>query len=805
MKLKKILVLGAGTVLLLLVVFISDAFRLVDSVFYDLNFVFSAKPAGDSVVVVAVDMKSISEVGAWPWPRSSMARLVEQIEACGPRAVALDFLFPKRQGDAENDSLAAVFGRMKNLVLPFRGAGISAKESARPPHVDPEIFKQRFVRLANAGKLDDGRTLFYTVTEFGSADPLFSQHGRYGGFLNVSTSSTSQKIREVIHVIRSGSEYYPSFGLSAVAAYLDVRPDEFILDGDGTVVLRDREVPLTSYAATSFLNFRQGASGIVQVSAVDVMSPGFDRSRLAGKLVFVGITDPAAGAADFFITPVRSQFPGVEIWATAALDILEKAWVTRGGGILEIVNWLLMLLVFPGMALLLPARRKIVPIAGGLAVFALSVAAGFVLFSAQNYFWNPAHHMYAWFFSLLWLAAGRADPTLVESAPLELEPLQQHNEDVLKQPAEDGFITELPSVVTAMHVAQKLSAISGAVDAQARQAETVLGTVIEEKAADIKIAAHGADTAPAGVTIAGEALESFRAMLDGRIVRLLGGGGMADVYLVWKPRMEVYRAVKVLKPGQASTLVSRFETEIRIFSKLNHPNIVHCYGAGEWHGLPCIEMEYVHGTSLENVIEKHGRLSAPQTMLIGILVARALHYAHNQVITIYGETHNGVIHRDLKPANIMLSRSGRIKLTDFGIARPSDVSLHTVDSGTVVGTLPYLAPEQLDGAGVSVKSDIYALGATLHELLSGRRAFPQTEVSALVKAKSMGTVESIRLSSDVPHGLGAILAKAMHTDPAQRHASGQALAADLEQCYRQMKAGARAYQHLRDIAASFWA
>lgn len=301
-----------------------------------------------------------------------------------------------------------------------------------------------------------------------------------------------------------------------------------------------------------------------------------------------------------------------------------------------------------------------------------------------------------------------------------------------------------------------------------------------------------------------EAFEKFRSLSGGFIIGGLGSGGMADVYLVWNPRLEVYRAVKVIKPGQNKQLLERFETEIKIFSKLIHPNIVTCFGVGEWHGLPTVEMEFVYGTALESILKKKGPLTVPQALAVTILTCRALHYAHNQTITLYGQTHRGLVHRDIKPANILISRGGRVKLADFGIARPGAVSLHTIDAGQVVGTLPYLAPEQLDENGeISPRTDLYALGATLYEFIAGARAFPQRDITTLIKAKTFGTIGKLKKSETIPQELVDTLEKVMSQDPKLRHASAKDFADDLEKCLGLLKV-TDAHAHLKELVDTFF-
>jgi serine/threonine protein kinase len=232
------------------------------------------------------------------------------------------------------------------------------------------------------------------------------------------------------------------------------------------------------------------------------------------------------------------------------------------------------------------------------------------------------------------------------------------------------------------------------------------------------------------------------ALGSGLIDGLLGEGGMARVYRIWNEQIEGARAVKVMLPTERPELMDRFQTEIKISAKLHHPNIIETYMVGEWNGLPYIEMELVDGFSLAQLITTHGKLPPSLTVAVGIQIARALQYAHTQEVLLYGKVYHGIIHRDLKPANIMISKNGVVKLMDFGIARPKEVGLHTV-SGNVVGTLPYLSPEQIDEIELDHRSDIYSFGTILFEALVGQKTFPQATATHLIKAKLINTYKKL--------------------------------------------------------------
>ena len=223
-------------------------------------------------------------------------------------------------------------------------------------------------------------------------------------------------------------------------------------------------------------------------------------------------------------------------------------------------------------------------------------------------------------------------------------------------------------------------------------------------------------------------------MGSGTITSLISSGGMAIIYEIWNAELEVKRAIKLLHPDHTKESEERFMTEMKITAKLHHPNIVEIYSVGKWNGLPYIEMERIDGFTLEKLIADSGGLPVEVSTAIGIMTGRALNYAHNQDYQLYGKEYHGIIHRDLKPGNIMVTKDGIVKLMDFGIAKPVTVSMHTME-GVIMGTMQYLAPEQLDGKDIDVRADIYSLGAVMYEMLTGSRAFPEQNLAKLVTDK----------------------------------------------------------------------
>jgi serine/threonine protein kinase len=273
---------------------------------------------------------------------------------------------------------------------------------------------------------------------------------------------------------------------------------------------------------------------------------------------------------------------------------------------------------------------------------------------------------------------------------------------------------------------------------------------------------------------------------SGVITAFLGEGGMANVYEIWNSQLEVHRAVKLLHPNCSEESKQRFQTEIKITAKLHHPNIIEIHGVGEWNGLPLIEMEKIEGHTLENLIFEHGALPVTVCTAIGIMISRALKYAHNQMYVIYGKQYHGVIHRDLKPSNIMICKDGTVKLMDFGIARPTDASIHTTD-GSILGTMQYLSPEQLDGKEPDVRTDVYSLGTTLYEVLTGVQAFPEHNVSKLMMNKIKNEFKQLDdFAIKISPRLKKLISKSMVLDREKRIESSAILLAELEKIHKNL-------------------
>lgn len=274
-----------------------------------------------------------------------------------------------------------------------------------------------------------------------------------------------------------------------------------------------------------------------------------------------------------------------------------------------------------------------------------------------------------------------------------------------------------------------------------------------------------------------------RILGDYQILNELGRGGMGAVYKANDYRRNRIVAMKVLPAELAytRTFMQRFEQEIETLQRLNHPNIVQMYDVGEAEDIRFYCMEYVDGGSVEHRLETGDRLPLVEALDITYQVAEALEYAHSQ----------GVIHRDIKPGNILITRDGTAKLTDFGVAKVIEATMVTVTSG-IVGTIEYLAPEQASGGAVTPATDIYSLGVTLYEMVTGRPPFEGETPSQILHKQLHSLPEQPRnLRPEVPQRLNDLIVKMLEKQPERRISSAQALKRELERIKVQLALAGR--------------
>jgi serine/threonine protein kinase len=255
------------------------------------------------------------------------------------------------------------------------------------------------------------------------------------------------------------------------------------------------------------------------------------------------------------------------------------------------------------------------------------------------------------------------------------------------------------------------------------------------------------------------------------IVAHVGDGGMGSVYKALDRELERIVALKTIRPDLASNaaVLRRFKQEILLARKVSHPNVIRIYDLGVAGALRFLTMEFFEGEDLCAYLERRGSLPPDEAVNIIRQVCEGLQAAHRE----------GVIHRDLKPQNISIDAAGQVRILDFGLARGFEMPGVT-HTGLAVGTPDYMAPEQARGEGASVRSDIYAVGLTFYELLTGELPFKGESAMARLVQRTMHMPPRPKsIKGEIPQHLDNIIVRCLEINPEQRYESAQALLADL--------------------------
>ncbi len=263
-------------------------------------------------------------------------------------------------------------------------------------------------------------------------------------------------------------------------------------------------------------------------------------------------------------------------------------------------------------------------------------------------------------------------------------------------------------------------------------------------------------------------------ILGGRyeILKRIGSGGMADVYMAKDQKLNRKVAVKVLKREYVDDekFLKKFQREAQAIASLTHPNIVNIYDVGAENGINYIVMELVGGITLKEYIKKKGCISPQETVDISIQIASALSHAHN----------HHIIHRDIKPQNILISEDGMIKVTDFGIAKAANSNTVT-STATAIGSVHYISPEQAKGRFCDEKSDIYSLGITMYEMVTGKVPFDhENGVTIALMHLQNDIVPPSEIKEGIPDSLEKIILKCVMKKPEERYQTAEELIEDLK-------------------------
>jgi eukaryotic-like serine/threonine-protein kinase len=770
---------------------------------YDAAVQSAARTPSDKVAIIAIDKQSIDNIGRWPWPRDTHARMIDLLSQAKARSVGYLVFFSEPENERINGTLAKLMEAagpegqvaelLKSAEVEFNTDRKLAASLERASNVLLPVF---FTPEAPRGRSDAPLPAFIrrnAVEIDGRATPqpasalAISVLERFGGaaglgHLNVLPDADGAVRGEAL-ALKYYDEAYPSLAALVVARSLNLGPKDIRIGADAVRIgeLNARTGP-DARMQTAFYRYAGERAPFTEDSFYDVLSGRISPDKYRDKIVLVGPT--AAGVANLFVTPVHPAMPAVALEAQTVSSLLqEHFFVVPAWGRLAELSLLVVVALY--LVIVLPWLRAGAALAATVVGVAALVAAHFILMARSGLWLQLMAPAALLVLGHVVLASKRF--MLTERAKVAADASSAESNRMLAlayqgQGQLDLAWDKLRAVPPSDALAENLYSLALDFERkrQFNKAEAVLrhlhGFRPDFRDVETKIArAHqlsetviiGGSSHPGGTLQLGAAVAKPK---FGRfeVEKELGKGAMGVVYLGKDPKIGREVAIKTLavtqefEPEELADVKERFFREAQTAGRLSHPNIVTIYDAGEEHDFCYIAMELLRGSSLV-AFTKPGQLLPPEKVVdIVARAADALGYAHRE----------GVVHRDVKPANLMYDpASDTLKVTDFGIARLTASS--KTKTGMVLGTPSYMSPEQLAGRKIDGRSDLFSLAVTLYLMLCGRLPFDGESMAQLMFRIANEPPADIRSAASVPAGLATFIERALAKNPEERFQTGE--------------------------------
>jgi eukaryotic-like serine/threonine-protein kinase len=787
--------------------------------------------ATESIAIVAIDDPSVEQIGRWPWSRTILAQMLATLAKGRPRAVALlifltepqtdpglDYIrrirevagnglrrFPhgreigdllskaERELDADGrlaDSLPALGNVYLQMFLqPGRPLG-------RPDAPLPEfVSRNRVTKVVKLAGVADHTTattnVLYPLAQFG--EPT-----RGIGYLEFFPDA-SGGVRNVPLVLEHYGEYYPALPLLLAARDLNLTPKDIeVRLGEGvrlgrlSITTDDSMEMLTGFYPPK----DAGESAFATYSFRDILTEKVPPTVFRNKIVLIGATATGVGTAH--VTPVSAAMSDPELTANVVASLLNQDFYTRPAwtfwaeiGIFLVVTLYLMF-ALPRMSAKIAALVTVVLLlllVGGEQFLlvgekiwlrdmtpALLLFVGHVALTTKHYFLTERQKIAA--------ESDSAQTNRMLGLAFQGQgQLDMAMDKFRKLPVDDSVLDLIYNLALDYERKRQFNK-AGAAYAYITGHNPAFRDVRERRKrtlqAEQTVMLGGGITSPGGTLI-----------LDGsgqkptlgryEVEKELGKGAMGTVYLGRDPKINRIVAIKTLAlqefdDAELPQVKERFFREAETAGRLNHPNIVTIYDAGEEHDLAYIAMELLQGKDLAF----YARQGKPLSWVLDVTlrIVEALDYAHRQ----------DVVHRDIKPANIMFNEADNtLKVTDFGIARITASS--RTKTGVILGTPSYMSPEQVAGKHVDGRSDLFSLGILLYELATGKLPFTGDSLATLMyQIANVPHADARRLRPDLPDCVIHIIDHLLEKDPAARYQTGAEVKRDLLPCLDTVRA-----------------
>ncbi len=816
----------------------TDPLRRLEWKAYDLGMrSSSARPANKNIVVIAIDDASFDKFGPWPWSRAILAEVNTRLAAARPAVIGytLSFELPQNRHGltvlrklrkthrkafgktatsllrkavsqlATDYSLAASFKRAGNVVLaiPYRSVDESTSSVPDLPK-SLRIHALDDVRGSTDTSLNDWLRFLHPNREFvvGELYAPLSAIGRSAVGLSLGTGhlQSHDSVRAMPLVLSYGDQYLPSFPLLMTAHSLGLRRTDIQVELANGVKLGEDPIAADSslQAYPFFYKTRDGESPFKVFSFADVKQKKIARAAFRNKTVLIGLTGPRL--ARTVQTPIGESMAPVMVMAHTISSLLngDLYRVPKWGTLAQIAAF--MVVAFYLMFVLTRFR-----ISTGLAFTALLLLAllnvEFILMTSKS-IWVPLMvPAVALVFGQLVLARKQFVDDSLHRYKMQLSEADRMLGQLFQSQgrldtaftkfrqciADDSLLEQLYSLGLDYERKRQYNKAAEAFryikthNPQFRDCDEHIQR--NNELGNVLVSGRDSSNSTAGTLVLNRS--DIQNPMVGRyqLEKELGKGEMGTVYLGTDPKIGRTVAIKTMELWQGfegeqlEEIKQRFFREAETAGRLNHPNIVTVHDVGEEQDLAYIAMDHLQGKDLSAYCRPDSLLPIASVLEIAIQVAEALEYAHGQ----------NVVHRDIKPANIIYDRRGKTTatITDFGVACLTDNS--KTKTGTILGSPSYMSPEQLAGKKVDGRSDLFSLGVTLYELLTGKLPFSGDSLSSLVYQIVNEKHPDVRKRrSDLPSCVSSIIDKALHKDVEKRYQSGEQMAKSIRRCRKQV-------------------
>lgn len=800
-----------------------DFTDVIEKKTFDLRSKISASgERNPDIEIVVISDEDLAEIGRFPWPRNIIAQGINNLAMAGAKVIALDIMFnepeesdglktirelnkiysdldltpedktaktflkllKEAEAGLDNDAkLAEAFKNAGNVILPIY---FDTRSAGRDQGVPDYIAKNSFKVIHGLNDEWSMKSIMWR-SKIMPLLPSFADAAAGIGHINLFPDSDGS-IRSQVHAIGYLNDtVVSSFPLAIVKVFkgLDASQVRLIL-GKGidmqVTPSKTGVIPASDPYMSTLIKWNEGPGVAFHTTPFSkVLNKEFETSVFRDKIVLVGLTAPGIG--DRFVTPISSNLPGVEIIANATSNILKDNFFVRPQWIFFVELGIIFLFGLY-ISFFLPKLKAGTGAVITLLLFLCYGTAGTILLFRSNMWLKVTPQLILLVLGYILIVSRnffiiektkeKVEADSVETNKALGLSLQQQGlldlafEQFRKCPIDEPGAKDLlynlgldyerkrqfNKALAAYNIIVESDGDFKDLDKRIPKLEGVESTMI-----------FGARSArPGEIEATIKDLDTKPTLGRYEITGELGRGAMGVVYKGVDPTIHRIVAIKTLplsdfEEEDLGVLKQRFFREAESAGRLNHPNIVAIYDAGEEHDLAYIAMEYLNGENLVKYTHEANRLPLRHALDVIARVASALDYAHGK----------SVVHRDIKPANIMLLKeTNEIKVTDFGIARI--ISSSKTKTGFVLGTPSYMSPEQVNGKKVDGRSDIFSLGIVMYEMLAGQKPFFSEDVTALLYQISHERHPSVReINPRIPPVVEKILDKALAKDVHKRY------------------------------------